>query len=149
MAGWAVVDLRRNNLYVCSYSRAGLSNVINGWVQTAPGSVPDSTVGQLARAALSVSREDAPFPDFRNDPIPELRKLLDLAGAKSYGQYVRGTRSVRVALDDIEPGFVITPFRNQGRDGFTPMTEQRSNLAASTDDADLGIAIRAALELAT
>jgi hypothetical protein len=141
MTGWAGVEARRGRIFVTSYSQAGRAEVLNGWLAAADGRAEDREIGRLVRTALSASQVDVSFPDFRAGPPPELRKLLEVAGVNSFNQYARGTRSVRVALDDRETeGFTAVPYRNEGpRHGFVPMDDQTVSLKADADDAQWAV----------
>jgi hypothetical protein len=149
MSGWAIVDRRGRKIFVTSYSQATRSTIINGWIEVVDRSLNDAALGKVVRAALAQSQRGVPFPDFGKGDTPELRKLLDVAGVRSYSAYVRGVRSVRVALDDEEPGFVIIPFKNEGaQGGFIPLMNETMRADAAVEDGSLGEVVRVALERA-
>jgi hypothetical protein len=97
-------------------------------------------VGRSIRECLAASREGVPHPkSFTNlfDPV------LDLAGVKSLGTFVKSAKCVEVETSD---GAVVTliPTRNGGvDDGFAPLPN-KSEVALGSDEA-LGSAAVAAL----
>jgi len=146
MSAWAEVASRKGRLFFKSYSKSGRALVFNGWVQAAEEPADDAAVGHLTRAALAESEPDVPWPDFRSGTTPEMRRLLDTVGVKTYGQYQGGAKQVSIELDDRKPGLMITPSRNEGRrGGFVALEDQAVTLSRDIDDAKLGAAVRAAL----
>ena len=136
----ATIYERKGKLYVHSSSKttAGV------WVFNAPVLAVDKEdadeVGRSIRECLAASREGVPHPkSFTNlfDPV------LDLAGVKSLGTFVKSAKCVEVETSD---GAVVTliPTRNGGvDDGFAPLPN-KSEVALGSDEA-LGSAAVAAL----
>ena len=84
--------------------------------------------------------EDVPHPkSFTNlfDPV------LDLAGVKSFGTFVKAAKCVEVETND-DATVTLIPTRNEGVDnGFAPLASKME--AALDADEDLGSAAVAAL----
>jgi hypothetical protein len=138
----------RGRVIVASYSKtAGGANVGNGWIQELHHPADHTELGRLLRSALNASREDAPWPDFRSGLTAEQQRFLEVAGVKTFNQYMRGAREVYVHLNDPEPGLELRPSRNEGRNGFVKMNEQSIFLDAGVDNQELGSAVRRAIDL--
>jgi hypothetical protein len=116
----AKVQLRNDRLIVSSWSATVgryPAVVQDDWAESAEGPVTDELAGALVRSALASSRDGVPYPDFRNDPQPRLRRkmLFKLAGVRSEAEFAKGIRSVSVYWDDTDSEMKVTPYRNGGR----------------------------------
>lgn len=139
--GWAEVDERRGRLYIVSWSAMRHGSRANGWVRTADRAVSAQELGLLVREALAQSRTDVPMVNFRDPTQSPMTPLLAAAGVKSYEGYVRSMRACFVDLDDVRPGFVIRPTRNESRDGLVDLPDAEVCLPATATDAEVGQAV--------
>ncbi|WP_432288796.1 hypothetical protein SLT36_30265 (plasmid) [Aminobacter sp. BA135] len=138
----ATIYERKGKLYVHSSSKttAGL------WVINAPVlALEMEDIGQVGRSikeCLAASREGVPHPvSFTNlfDPV------LDLAGVKSFGTFVKSAKCVEIEANDAETVTLI-PTRNEGADGgFVPLPN-RTETTLGSDEA-MGSAAVAALAM--
>lgn len=116
------VYARRGQLFVVAQARVG-----NGlWISWPPFTkVPQDSpeIGPLVLATLDQTAYDIPAPNFRTDPAP-ITPVLQLAGVKSWGTFVKGTDLVGVELDGGQ--LSLLPMVNRGaREGFDyPAPEQ-------------------------
>jgi hypothetical protein len=148
----AAVHARRGRLFVSSWSATEgqyPAYVPGGWIEAADEPVPDADLGDLVRLALANFKSGVPHPNFREGLTPEARRFLDVTKAKSFAAFARRTREVDVESDDAAPNLLITPYRNEGRDGFTEMLDKVITVAASADNVTLGAAVRRELLEAT
>lgn len=73
-----------------------------------------------------------------------------MARVASEAQYERSLRKVRIGIDEPGAEIKLTPYKNAGRRlGFTEMLDQVIVLDARSDDSQLGLQIRRALDIAT
>ena len=138
----ATIYERKGQLYVHSSSKttAGV------WVIDAPVLAADKgNAGEVGRAileCLAASREGVPHPtSFTNlfDPV------LDLAGVKSFGTFVKSAKCVEVETSD-DSTVILIPTRNEGvDDGFAPLPNKTK--AALDSDEALGSAAVAVLAM--
>lgn len=136
----ATVYERNGKLYVHSSSKttAGV------WVITSPvlvvGKESTAEIGRALRECLAASGEGVPHPkSFTNlfDPV------LDLAGTKSFGTFVKSAKCVEVETSD-DAIVTFIPTRNEGvDDGFVPLPN-KTDAALGSDEA-LGSAAVATL----
>jgi hypothetical protein len=147
----AVVDVRGRLIFVsCGWTTANGTGLQGDSIEVADEPVEDQALGVLVRLALANSQTNVAFPNFRNGPTPERLKLLKLAGAKTESQYARGVRKVRVGMDDDASDISMTPYRNGGgRPGFAEILDQVISVPSTTEDGELGAAVRRALAAAT
>lgn len=110
-------------------------------------------LGSSIVAALHASnRRPLPNRNLRVDP-PD-RELLEWLGLRTYGQYMRGVRTLSVKAsyvntDIAEAEVAITPERNEcPRGGFTPILEERFSITYENPE-QLGRAVQEAMEKAT
>lgn len=136
----ATIYERKGALYIHSSSKT----VAGVWIISAPVLTADkANVGEIGRAireCLAASEEGVPHPNsFANlfDPV------LDLAGVKSFGTFVKSAKCVEV--ETFEDAIVtLLPTRNEGVDeGFVPLISKTEALFDS--DEALGSAAVAAL----
>jgi len=97
-------------------------------------------VGRALRTCLAASRENVPHPtSFTN----LFDSVLDLAGLKSFGTFVKSAKCVEVETSD-NVTVTLIPKRNEGvDDGFVPLPNTTES-ALEADEA-LGSAAVAAL----
>jgi hypothetical protein len=127
----ATIYERKGKLYVHSSSKttAGV------WVINAPALIVDkANVGELGHAireCLAASREGVSHPSsLANlfDPV------LDLAGVRSFGTFVKLAKCVEVETNDGVTATLI-PTRNEGADdGFAPLPN-RTEAILDSDEA--------------
>lgn len=139
----ATIYERKGKLYVHSSSKttAGV------WVINPPVlAVEKEATGEIGRAireCLGASREGVPHPkSFTNlfDPV------LDLAGVKSFGTFVKSAKCVEVETSG-DAAVTLIPTRNEGvDDGFAPLPN-KTEVALGSDKA-LGSAAVGALATA-
>lgn len=139
----ATIYERKGKLYLHSSSKttAGV------WVINAPVLAVDKEdageVGRSIKECLAASGEGVPHPrSFTNlfDPV------LDLAGVKSFGTFVKSAKCVGVEMSD-GASVMLVPTRNEGfQGGFTPLPN-RTEAALGSDEV-LGRAALAALAMA-
>lgn len=137
---------RKDLLFVDS-----LSQTTTGlWTGTALHSLmadcSDQEIGHAVRHALSASRIGVEHPNSKDWQAIE-SALWSASGVKSWSEFVRGARSVRVDQDGRV--FSLTPLRNAGaRQGFVAIGEKTFGLPVTTADEQLGEAVRRAFEMA-
>lgn len=143
------VELQRDGrVFVQPYSKTSEGASIGDGLPAVIASMTDAHVlGSSIVAALHASnRRPLPNRNLRVDP-PD-REFLEWRGLRTYGQYMRGVRtlSVRAAYDDDDLAEVtITPERNGGsRGGFTPMSEERRSVTFESPE-QLGRAVHEAM----
>lgn len=137
------VDLRQGQFIVASFSKTPPGFwVVNEHFAMVEETVGDETLGQQVLAALEASNQtllDVP-------PKPTMPVMAEL-GLRTYSQYVKGTLSVLVALED--DVLEITPTRNEGpREGFAHLNEKRRVVANLRSAEALGAAVREAMSQA-
>jgi hypothetical protein len=135
------VDLRADEYFVSTYSRTVPGFwVLDGCPVRLPGTASPGELGTVVRAALDRSRH-----------ADSARALLDMAGVKDYGTYMKGTRSVDVYADHVEDGesVEVTPQRNEGpREGFAPMTDHTARFTYDSPG-QIGVEVINAFDKAT
>jgi hypothetical protein len=139
--GWAEIDERRGQLYIVSWSAMRHGSRANGWVRAVDRALPAQELGFLVREALAQSRTDVPMVNFRDPTQSPVTPLLAAAGVKSYEGYARSMRACFVDLDDVRPGFLIRPTRNESRNGLVDLPDAEICLPATATDADVGEAV--------
>jgi hypothetical protein len=135
----ATIYLRKEKVYVHSNSttEAGF------WIISDPMQVFEKrdtlSIGEAVQVALKACRSRVSTPP----PSAEIfTPMLNLAGAKSWGDFAKSAKCVRVEMEGGQ--LVAEPQRNMGpRNGFDPMPEKRRTLPADADK--LGEAVMAAL----
>jgi hypothetical protein len=147
----ADVDLRPNGEYfISTYSYDGFLEVLDGPpVVLAPEATPEEigaeTVAALLRSGTIVS-------PLNTGGTPPDHDLLARAGAKTYGAYMKGTKSVGVFadFDGTTPDEIkLTPYENKGpRTGYVSIRDKVVTAAYSTDET-LGNLLKTALDVAT
>ena len=119
-----------------------------GWISVEPyEKMPlDTTPTELAahvRVALNQSREGVPHPTEWKE---RLRPMLQLAGVRTWGAFVRQVPSINVVED--EGSIIVEPLLNAGpRKGYSRAGKEPIRISATADDEDLGAAILQAIEL--
>lgn len=139
----ATIYERNGKLYVHSSSKT----ITGVWVINALVLAVDKEdvgeIGRSIRECLAVSREGVPHPkSFTNlfDPV------LDLAGVKSFGTFVKSVKCVEVEMSD-DGGVTLIPTRNEGvDDGFAPLPN-KTEATFGADEA-LGSTVVAVLAMA-
>lgn len=134
----AHVDARRDRLFVTSWSldRWGMWRA-NGWSSELEDDAEPATLGDAVFEALGRSEG---LVEATDEP---LAPVFRAAGVKTWGQYVRGLRSV--AVDRRDDMISVTPRQNLGaRQGLTDLTDERRDLVDPTAEA-VGAAVRDAL----
>ena len=147
------VELQRDGrVFVQPYSKTFEGASIADGLPAVIASMADAQVlGSSIVAALHASnRRPLPNRNLRVDP-PD-RELLEWLGLRTYGQYMRGVRTLRVraSYDNTDIAEVtITPSCNEGpRGGFTPILEERRTVTYETPE-QLGRAVQEAMKKAT
>lgn len=140
----AALDLRRGRhvAYSSSHTVDGFW-VANGVFELLDTAAGDQELGTAVRRMLDASRTGIPARDLRNGPSP-FAPILDALGLRTYATYARGTLHVHVERngDDV----LVSPSRNGGaREGFVGDDAQAVRLT-DPDDAELGAALRSALD---
>jgi hypothetical protein len=146
------VELQKNGrVFVQPYSKTFEGASIGDGLPAVIASMTDAQVlGSSIVAGLHASnRRPLPNRNLRVDP-PD-RELLEWLGLRTYGQYMRGVRtlSVRATYDNTDIAEVtITPERNEGpRGGFTPILEERFSIDFESPE-QLGRAVQEAMKKA-
>jgi len=137
------VECRCAQFIVTSYTEVTWGMwYMNGHFEFIPLDAGPVALGQAVLDALDAANQVVP-PDVKPPIAPVLRALR----LRSYGQYMRGARSVGVEIDD--DGVVrLTPRRNDGpKAGFTPLTDRASVLDDRSPEA-MTIAVKEAIEAA-
>lgn len=147
------VELQRDGrVFVQPYSKTFEGASIGDGLPAVIASMTDAQVlGSSIVAGLHASnRRPLPNRNLRVDP-PD-RELLEWLGLRTYGQGMRGVRtlSVRATYDNTDIAEVtITPERNEGpRGGFTPILEERFSIMYENPE-QLGRAAQVAMKKAT
>ena len=147
------VELQKDGrVFVQPYSKTFEgANIADGLPAVIASMTDAQVLGSSIVAALHASnRRPLPNRNLRVDP-PD-RELLEWLGLRTYGQYMRGVRtlSVRASYDDTDIAEVtVTPKRNGGpRTGFTEIGEERVLLHYESP-AQLGRAVLEAMKKAT
>ncbi len=106
-------------------------------------------VGGAVVAALRASNR-RPLPSRNLRTHPPDRELLQWLGLKSYGQFMRGVRSVQLIADfDEEIGDVaVSSLHNGGKEGFVPIQGEAFTLSFESPE-QLGRAVQQAMTKAT
>jgi hypothetical protein len=137
----AHVDARWDRLFVTSWSldQWGMW-CANGWFTELADDAEPATLGDAVFEAL---RRSEGLVEATDEP---LAPVFRAAGVKTWGQYIRGLRSVTV---DWRDGVIsVRPQQNLGaRQGLTELSDQRRDLVDPTAEA-LGAAVRDGLTLA-
>ena len=146
----AVNLLRDSRVFVHTYTETvdGF-RIIDGLPRVLGGIGDSIAVGDAVVAALRASNR-RPLPSRNLRIHPPDRDLLQWLGLRSYGQFMRGVRSVQLIADfDEEIGDItVSPLRNGGKEGF--MTIQGGAFTLSFDSPEqLGRAVQQAMGKAT
>jgi hypothetical protein len=128
-------------LYVVSWSAMRHGSRANGWVRAVDRAVPAQELAVLVREALAQSSTDVPMVNFRDPVQSPMTPLLAAAGVKSYEGYARSMRACFVDLDDVRPGFLIRPTRNESRSGLVDLPGAQIHLPATATDTEVGEAV--------
>lgn len=146
------VELQRDGrVFVQPYSKTFEgANIADGLPAVIASMTDAQVLGSSIVTALHASnRRPLPNRNLRVDP-PD-RELLEWLGLRTYGQYMRGVRtlSVRASYDDTDIAEVtVTPKRNEGpRGGFTPILERRFSIMYENPE-QLGRAVQEAMKKA-
>jgi len=139
--------MKSATIYECKgklYIHSSSKSTAGVWIINAPVLVVDKgnveEVGRSIRKCLAASREAMPHPkSFANlfDPV------LDLAGVKSLGAFVKSSKCVEIETGD-SAEVTLIPMRNEGvNEGFAPLPNKTEAILDS--DEALGSAAVAAL----
>jgi len=140
----AVVYARGEQVYVTSESQT----LDEFWIASPPvtahaaADLGDEELARLVLTALAESELRVPTPSIATNP---LSPVLRLAGVKSFAEFMRGARAVRVVVVDDE--IEITPMRNGGARGGFEFLEDKS-IRTSSDAVSLSRALSRAQALA-
>lgn len=135
------VDLRRGEWFIASYSKTipGFW-VMNGWLRRLGSETSDEVIGAAVEEGFKASETGVEAPGRDANPAAP---LLEMVGLRSFGAYMRGTRSVGIMRDG--ESVTIEPMRNEGsRGGFTPLPD-RAELIQRPARVELGKAVRDAI----
>jgi hypothetical protein len=132
------VDQRGSEFYVASYSKTVPGFwVMNGWLRRLESETSDEVFGTVIEEGLAASEFEVEAPGRDANPAAP---LLRMVGVRSYGAYMRGTRSVGITRDGT--AVTVEPTRNEGsREGFTPLPDHAEVLQAPSRE-ELGKAVR-------
>jgi len=133
------VDQRGGEWFVASYSQTipGFWQM-NGWLCRLGSDSSDEAIGAAVEEALEASETGVERRS--NAAAP----LLEMVGLRTFGAYMRGTRSVGVMRDG--EAVTIEPKRNEGaRGGFSPLPD-RVEVIHAPSRAELGNAVRRAFD---
>ncbi len=135
------VDQRGDEWFVASYSKTVPGFwVMNGWLCRLGSETSDEAIGAAIEKGLDASETEVETPGRDSNPAAP---LLEMVGLRSYGAYMRGTRSVGIMRDG--GAVTVEPTRNEGsRGGFTPLTD-RVEVMQGPSRAELGRAAREGL----
>jgi len=142
MSDLVSVDQRGGQWLVASYSQTVHGFwVMNGWLRRLEADAPDEEIGTAVQQGLERSAASVEAPARDTNPAAP---LLEMVGLRSYGAYMRGTRSIDVTREGNT--VTIEPKRNEGpRGGFTPLAELAEVLDLPSQG-ELGKAIQEALK---
>ena len=141
------VDLREDTLVVASFdkTKAGFWRM-NDYLTLMDATVSDEALGAEVRMAARASKIGVATPG-RSDDSPALQRLLRETGVKTFSSYMKGVR--QLSLTFYSDRVRATPQLNKGaRSGFVPIVEETTELSAESSDAELGTAVRDALDRA-
>src|SRR5438445_5020388 len=97
MRAMVSIDERGGELFVASYSKTVPGFwVMNGWLQRLEDGTPDEVIGAVVEEGLDGSETGVEAPSRDANPAAPLLQML---GLRSYGAYMRGTRSVDVTRE--------------------------------------------------
>jgi hypothetical protein len=116
--------------------------ILTGVCVKLPADTGDATVGAAVRARLAESQNGVPHPKIWKglfDPV------LEAAGVKSWGVFVRGASSV--SIHETSEGLSVQPMRNQGTDGFRVMKEAVFGVPSPSSDESIGAALREGIRM--
>jgi hypothetical protein len=121
---------------------------INDFIVSLDNTIKEGELGAALLEALAASETDVePLAEGQRS-TPQTKKILRIAGVRSWKEFYNGNRSVSVIQNDAGDLVELTPMRNLGRrDGIDYLVD----LIIRVDkvDADsIGRALREALELA-
>ena len=141
MSDMVSVDQRGDELFVASYSKTVPGFwLMNGWLRRLALEISDEAIGVAIEEGLDASESEVEAPGRDTNPAAP---LLEMVGVRSFGAYMRGTRSVGVVRDGA--GITVEPTRNQGsRGGFTPLPD-RADVMQRPSRYELGRVVREAL----
>ena len=124
--------------------------VSNGQVQALDDSASDRALGETVLAALASCRVEVPVPE-RGAKLEA--GLFRAMGVRSRRASMSGTRACIVTREPPEGHLRVEPQRNGGSSGedrgYLPMPELARELVADSAGAEVGRAVRDALDLAT
>ena len=135
---------RKDGWYFHSYAKtsAGVWIGIPPYIKQPPTTNAAGLGSEALRALELFAQKIYPHPtDFDARLIP----LLELAGVKTWGNFMKGTASIDLKLDD--SGIEIIPMRNHGRGNHMAVDAAPIVIAADASPLQLGAAILRALEL--
>jgi hypothetical protein len=138
----AAIYERKGKLYVHSSSKT----TVGVWIINEPTFAVDkeniSDIGRLIKACLAASREGIPHP---SSFMGLFNSVLDLAGVKSFGTFIKSAKCVEVETSD-GASVTLIPTRNGGlNEGFTPLPNKTETTLGS--DEALGAAAVSALAM--
>ena len=135
------VDWRRGEWFVASFSKTVPGFwVMNGWLRRLDGGESDAAIGAAVTEGLDASEVGVEPPGRDDNPAAP---LLRMVGLRSYGAYMRGTRSLSVRREG--EAVTVEPMRNEGsRGGFTYLPDRAEVLDEPSEEI-LGRAVRDAL----
>lgn len=146
MTGSVNVVQREQSLIVASYSPTDVGPlVINDWMTVVPATIGDDELGSLVVQALEVGEQEIAYPPRTElgPNSPRMRRLYDLAGIRTFKEYMTASRSV--TIDTSGDHLVITAEENKGTSrGFQALD---FTITLDTRNAhDVGGAVRRALK---
>jgi hypothetical protein len=135
---------RTDGWYVhsCSKTQAGWWLSAPPFIRL-PADEPPADIGNAVLRGLEESRPNIPDPtnwDGVFDP------MLELAGVKSFGKFMKD--SVSIGIWDDGEWLSFEPNKNQGpRRGYTPLVEKDFRIPRGATAEEIGIAVLRAIEL--
>ncbi len=145
---FSLVVLRSESLVAISSSEStsGLG-VFNGLFEVIEADAPDTELGELVQRSLSASRTHAGFtPPELGRSGDHLGPVYQHFGVRNEKQFTAGTSAASIEAD--ADGIYVQPMLEDGRrgGGFVAYTGTEVELPRDACAADLGAAVRAALD---
>ena len=143
----SVYQRSNGRLIVASLSRTAAGfGILNDSMQGAAADIEDSRLGVLVLEMMNASGL-LPTPSPADYPLPQYRRLLALAGARSHKAFHTDCLSVDVyAAPDAEAtSVVVVPTRNLGAKGGFEANRDLEERTSMADPAALGAAVRRGL----
>lgn len=140
----AIVYRRNDGWYLHSSSQT----TDGVWIATQPflKLPPDadlSAIGEAVMRAIDASRQSVPHPAAWNGLF---QPMLQLAGAKSWATFVKGSMCLRFEADDCV--LLVTPTKNLGpKEGHLPLSDKVLRLPRGSTDEGVGAAVQEAIAL--